>query len=349
MTDKLDIRSLSLPDLETLFAEWGEARFRAKQVYEWLWVRGAKDWESMTNLSKVLRARLAEEFTFVTLFEDKTQHSADGTIKSRWLTHDGHRIESVLIPVPADDRFTVCVSTQVGCSLTCAFCATGRMGRKRNLSAAEIFDQVVGVNKQSLESFGKPLTNVVYMGMGEPLLTYSGTMQSIDRLTMPAPDGLGMGARRITVSTAGIAKMIRKMADDGYRSNLALSLHAADDEKRDKIMPINESNNLAALMESLEYFYFKTKGRISYEYIAFDGFNDSLEDAAKLVKLCRRKFPVRVNIIEYNPIEGLSFVKSDENRLNEFGAYLAKEGVTVTIRRSRGKDIDAACGQLANK
>jgi len=349
MIDKKDIRSLTLPDLETLFSSWGEPRFRAKQVYEWLWAKGAADWEAMTNVPKALRARLAEQFTFYTLIEDKTQHSSDGTVKSRWLTHDGHRIESVLIPVADDDRFTVCVSTQVGCSLTCAFCATGRMGRKRNLSAGEIFDQVVGVNRQSLESFGKPLTNVVYMGMGEPLLTYAGTMESIQRLTTPAPDGLGMGARRITVSTAGIAKMIRKLADDGYRSNLALSLHAADDEKRNKIMPINESNHLEALMESLEYFYMKTKGRISYEYITFDGFNDSLEDAAKLVQLCRRRFPVRVNIIEYNPIEGLSFVKSDENRLNEFGAYLAREGVTVTVRRSRGKDIDAACGQLANK
>jgi len=349
MIDKQDIRALTLPDLESLFSSWGEPRFRAKQVYEWLWAKGAADWEAMTNVPKALRARLAEQFTFYTLIEDKTQHSGDGTIKSRWLTHDGHRIESVLIPVADDDRFTVCVSTQVGCSLTCAFCATGRMGRKRNLSAGEIFDQVVGVNRQSLESFGKPLTNVVYMGMGEPLLTYAGTMESIQRLTTPAPDGLGMGARRITVSTAGIAKMIRKLADDGYRSNLALSLHAADDEKRNKIMPINESNHLEALMESLEYFYMKTKGRISYEYITFDGFNDTLEDAAKLVQLCRRRFPVRVNIIEYNPIEGLSFVKSDENRLNEFGAYLAREGVTVTVRRSRGKDIDAACGQLANK
>jgi len=348
-TTQPDIRAVNLSDLETLFSSWGEPRFRAKQVYEWLWVNGAGQWDQMTNVPKHLRAKLAEHYSFNALHEDKTQHSTDGTIKSRWLTHDGHRIESVLIPVPDDDRYTVCVSTQVGCSLTCAFCATGRMGRKRNLSAAEIFDQVVGVNRQSLESFGKPLTNVVYMGMGEPLLTYSGTMESIHRLTSPAPDGLGMGARRITVSTAGIAKMIRKLADDGYRSNLALSLHAADDVKRNEIMPINESNNLEALMESLEYFYWKTKGRISYEYIAFDGFNDALEDAAKLVKLCRRKFPVRVNIIEYNPIEGLSFVKSDENRLNEFAAYLVKEGVTVTVRRSRGKDIDAACGQLANK
>lgn len=349
MTDKPDIRSRSLTELETLLAFWSEPRFRAKQVYEWLWVKGATDWEAMSNVPKALKTQLAEHFTFNALIEDKTQHSADGTIKSRWLTHDGHRIESVLIPVAEDDRFTVCVSTQVGCSLTCAFCATGQMGRKRNLSAAEIFDQVVGVNRQCLESFGKPLTNVVYMGMGEPLLTYSGTMESIQRITAPAPDGLGMGARRITVSTAGIAKMIRKLADDGFRCNLALSLHAADDGKRNEIMPINESNNLEALMESLEYFYWKTKGRISYEYIAFDGFNDSLEDAAKLVQLCRRRFPVRLNIIEYNPIAGLSFVKSDENRLNAFAAYLVKEDVTVTVRRSRGKDIDAACGQLANK
>ena len=349
MTDKPDIRSRSLTELETLLAFWSEPRFRAKQVYEWLWVKGATDWEAMSNVPKALKTRLAEHFTFNALIEDKTQHSADGTIKSRWLTYDGHRIESVLIPVAEDDRFTVCVSTQVGCSLTCAFCATGQMGRKRNLSAAEIFDQVVGVNRQCLESFGKPLTNVVYMGMGEPLLTYSGTMESIQRITAPAPDGLGMGARRITVSTAGIAKMIRKLADDGFRCNLALSLHAADDGKRNEIMPINESNNLEALMESLEYFYWKTKGRISYEYIAFDGFNDSLEDAAKLVQLCRRRFPVRLNIIEYNPIAGLSFVKSDENRLNAFAAYLVKEDVTVTVRRSRGKDIDAACGQLANK
>lgn len=347
--DKQDIRSLSLPEMEALFTSWGEPRFRCKQVYEWLWSKAVTDFDAMSNLSKDLRTKLKENFSFNTLFEDKTQHSDDGTIKSRWVTHDGHRIESVLIPVPADERFTVCVSTQVGCSLTCTFCATGRMGRKRNLAAGEIFDQVAGVNRQSIQSFGRPLTNVVYMGMGEPLLTYANTMESIARLTAPAPLGLGMGARRITVSTAGIAKMIRKLADDGYRSNLALSLHAADDKKRNEIMPINESNNLAALMEALEYFYEKTKNRISYEYIAFERFNDSLEDAARLVQLCRRRFPVRVNIIEYNPIEGTTFEKSDENRLNLFVAYLAREGVTVTVRRSRGKDIDAACGQLANK
>jgi 23S rRNA (adenine2503-C2)-methyltransferase len=349
MTTQRDLRSISLPELEATLAAWGEPRFRARQLYEWLWSKAVTDLDAMTNLSKDLRQKLRENFSFHTLFEDKVQHSADGTIKTRWITHDGHRIESVLIPVPDDERYTVCVSTQVGCSLTCAFCATGRMGRKRNLDAAEIFDQVTGVNRQCIEAFGRPLTNVVYMGMGEPLLTYSNTMESIARITAAPPLGLGMAARRITVSTAGIAKMIRKLADDGFRSNLALSLHAADDRKRNEIMPINESNHLAVLMEALEYFYQKTKNRISYEYIAFERFNDNLEDAAKLVQLCRRKFPVRVNIIEYNPIDGVAFEKSDENRLNAFAAYLVKNGVTVTVRRSRGKDIDAACGQLANK
>ncbi|MBL7798409.1 MAG: 23S rRNA (adenine(2503)-C(2))-methyltransferase RlmN [Saprospiraceae bacterium] len=344
-----DIRSIPLPDLEVLFASWNEPRFRAKQLYEWLWAKSATEWEAMTNLSKDLRARLRAEFSFHTLREDTVQHSADGTIKTRWITHDGHRIESVLIPVPEDERFTVCVSTQVGCSLTCAFCATGRMGRKRNLEAYEIYDQVTLVNKQCLEAFGRPITNVVYMGMGEPLLTYANTMESVARLTAPPPAGLGMSARRLTISTAGIAKMIRKLADDGFRSNLALSLHAADDRKRNEIMPINESNSLEVLMDALEYFYQKTKCRISFEYIAFERFNDTIEDAANLVRLCRRKFPVRVNIIEYNPIDGAVFEKSDENRLNAFAAYLSQKGVTVTVRRSRGKDIDAACGQLANK
>ena len=345
----MDIRALSLPQLEATFEEWNEPRFRAKQFYEWLWSKAATDWESMTNVPKALRTKLSETHTFHTLTEDKVQHSNDGTIKTRWLTHDGHRIESVLIPVPDDQRFTVCVSTQVGCSLTCKFCATGRMGRERNLEAWEIFDQVTLVNLQCTETFGRGLTNIVYMGMGEPLLTYASTMKSIEHITSPAPMGLGMSASRITVSTAGIAKMIKKLADDGFRSNLAISLHAADDTKRNEIMPINNSNNLDILMQSLEYFYRKTKNRISYEYIAFEHFNDGPDDAAKLIMLCRRRFPVRVNIIEYNPIDGGAFDKSNENRLNEFAAQLASNDVTVTVRRSRGKDIDAACGQLANK
>lgn len=344
-----DIRTLSLPDIEALLLLWDEPRFRARQLYEWLWAKGATDWDAMTNLPKGLRQRLRDTFTFHALRAEVVQHSADGTLKTRWLTHDGHRIESVLIPVPEDDRYTVCVSTQVGCSLTCSFCATGRMGRKRNLTAYEIYDQVVLVNRQCQETYGHAITNVVYMGMGEPLLNYANTLESVRRLTAPAPEGLGMGAHRITISTAGIAKMIRQLADDGYRSNLALSLHASDDAKRNTIMPINETNHLEALLQALEYFYARTHSRISYEYIAFERFNDSLDDAARLVRLCRRRFPVRVNIIEYNPIEGATFEKSDENRLNAFAAYLADHGVTVTVRRSRGKDIDAACGQLANK
>lgn len=344
-----DLRTITLPDLETLFASWNEPRFRAKQLYEWLWAKSVTDLDDMSNLPKGLRQRIRENFTLHTLQIDAVQNSADGTIKTRLVTHDGHRIESVLIPVPEDTRYTVCVSTQVGCSLTCAFCATGRMGRKRNLEAYEIYDQVAIVNRQCQEAYGQGLTNIVYMGMGEPLLTYANTMESIARITAPPPSGLGMSARRITVSTAGIAKMIRKLADDGFRSNLALSLHAADDAKRNEIMPINESNQLELLMEALEYFYRKTKNRISYEYIAFERFNDSIEDAQKLVRLCRRHFPVRVNIIEYNPIDGAPFTKTGEERLDAFAAYLAKNGVTVTVRRSRGKDIDAACGQLANK
>ncbi len=344
-----DLRTVSLADLEALLLSWKQPRFRARQLYEWLWAKGVADWDAMTNLPKALRQRLADTFTLHTLSADAVQQSADGTIKTRWLTHDGHRIESVLIPVPEAQRYTVCVSTQVGCSLTCSFCATGRMGRKRNLTAYEIYDQVVLVDRQCREAFGHAITNVVYMGMGEPLLNYAHTLESVRRLTSPPPDGRGMGAHRITVSTAGIAKMIRKLADDGYRANLALSLHAADDAKRSAIMPINETNHLEALMEALEYFYRHTHSRISYEYIALQGFNDTLEDAARLLRWCRRRFPVRVNIIEYNPIEGGTFERSTNDRLNAFAAFLAHHGVTVTVRHSRGQDIDAACGQLANK
>lgn len=346
---KKDIRSLSFSEIENEFAAWGEPSFRARQLQEWLWSKAATNYGQMSNLPKPLRDRLAETYDFNTLFEDIIQNSADGTVKIRWRLHDGYLIESVIIPVPTENRYTVCVSTQVGCSLTCTFCATGKMGRKRNLEAYEIVDQVTLSNQICESQFGHGITNVVYMGMGEPLLNYAATLKSVQLLTTPAPDGRGMGAARITVSTAGIAKMIRKLADDGYRSNLAVSLHAADDAKRDKIMPINESNNLEVLMEALEYFYAKTKNRISYEYIAFQEFNDQLADADLLVKLCRRKFPVRVNIIEYNAVDGVLYTKADENRLNAFAARLADKGVTVTVRRSRGKDIDAACGQLANK
>ncbi len=346
VSEKKDIRKLSREELEATFAEMGEPRFRAKQVYDWLWKRGARSFEAMTNLPKPLRRELSERFAIYAIELDKVQHSSDGTIKSRFRLHDGYLIESVLIPVPADNRYTVCVSSQVGCSLSCKFCATGRMKRERNLEAGEIYDQVVMVNQQSEEHFGHPLTNVVYMGMGEPLLAYKNVLESIERLT--SEEGLNMSPRRITVSTAGIAKMIRRLADDNPKVNLALSLHAADDGKRNEIMPINEQNNLSVLMDALEYFYRRTRNRISYEYIAFQHFNDSLEDAANLVGLCKR-FPVRVNIIEYNPIDGAPFLKSTEHRIDDFARYLRDHDIMVTVRRSRGKDIDAACGQLANK
>lgn len=232
----------------------------------------------MTNLPKNLRQTLESHFAINPIVADKVQHSTDGTIKTRFRLHDGHLIESVLIPVPDDNRYTVCVSCQVGCSLTCTFCATGRMKRVRNLDPAEIYDQVLLINRQSLETYGHPLTNIVFMGMGEPLLAYSNVMQGIERIT--SPEGLGMSAKRITVSTAGIAKMIIKLADDNAQIKLALSLHAADDAKRNEIMPINEQNNLAALVEALRYFYNKTKNPIGSEYIAFQDFNDSLADAA---------------------------------------------------------------------
>ncbi len=342
----IDVRQLTLEQLTESVLAMGEKKFRAQQIYEWLWQKGAHSFEEMTNLSKGFRGQLAEAFSFPVMRIDKVQHSEDGTIKSRLQLHDGPMIEAVLIPVPEQNRYTVCVSSQVGCSLSCTFCATGRMERLRNLTAAEIYDQVWIVNQQCLEAFGHPLTNIVYMGMGEPLLAYRPVLESIHKITDPS--GLDWSPKRITVSTAGIAKMIRKLAEDMPKVNLALSLHAADDEKRNEIMPINESNNLAILMDALAYFYEQSGNKISYEYIAFQNFNDSLEDAERLYRLCRR-FPVKVNIIEYNPIDNAPFLKSTEHRIDDFATYLRDRGVMATVRRSRGRDIDAACGQLANK
>jgi len=344
---KTDILSLSREQLtDTLVSHWGEARYRADQLYTWLWQKGIRDFEQMSNLPKGLRKKLEEHFHLQPLQVETTQQSKDGTFKIAFRLHDELLIESVLIPVPTEKRFTVCVSSQVGCSLNCSFCATGKMGLGRNLTAAEIFDQVFLVNQICEQQFGRKLTNVVYMGMGEPLLNYRPVLKSIERLT--ANDGLGLSPRRITLSTAGIAKAIRRLADENTRINLALSLHAADDEKRNRIMAINEHNDLQSLLEALRYFYQKTKNRISYEYIAFHRFNDAIEDAKKLVKLCRH-FPVRINIIEYNPVQNVPFEASEEDRLEAFAKYLRDAGLTVTIRRSRGKDIDAACGQLATK
>jgi 23S rRNA (adenine2503-C2)-methyltransferase len=345
---KQDIRLIEKNDLTEFFKSLGESKFRAQQVWEWLWKKGAQSFDEMTNLSKLLRQKLEEHFVIRPIKEDLVQRSNDGTIKTRFRLHDGHLIESVLIPVPERERFTVCISCQVGCSLTCSFCATGQMKRLRNLEAPEIFDQVQMVNRQCLEVYGHPLTNIVYMGMGEPLLAYKPVVDSIALIC--SEEGMGMAPRRITVSTAGIAKMIKKMADDGLKTNLALSLHAADDFKRNQIMPINEQNNLSILAEALQYFQKNTKdNKITFEYIAFRDFNDEQEDAENLLRLCRKVSNVKVNISEYNKVDGVELEKSEDAKIDEFARFLSRNGVAVTVRRSRGKDIDAACGQLANK
>ena len=342
--NKKDIRKLSLDDLKKWFTENGEKPFRAKQVYEWLWKHSAQSFEGMNNISLPLREKLAQHFAINSVQVATQQQSNDGTIKSAFKLYDGNIVEGVLIP--HDERKTACVSSQVGCSLTCKFCATGYMDRVRNLDAAEIYDQVVRINQQSLDQSGIGLTNIVYMGMGEPMLNYANVMKSIERIT--APDGLGMAARRITVSTAGIAKMIKKMADDGIKANLALSLHAANDEKRNQIMPINETNSLEALTDALKYYHQVTGRKVTYEYIVFENFNDTVQDAEELLQFTK-VIPCKVNIIEYNPIENADFVNTSDDRLQKFLYYLADRGVQVNVRRSRGKDIDAACGQLANK
>lgn len=341
---KIDIRSLSLDKLKIHLVNIGEPAFRAKQIYDWLWVKATLHFDEMSNLSKTLREKLKEIFVIHAASIHQSQLSADKTIKSIFKLYDGNSIEGVLIPTP--DRMTACVSSQVGCSLTCKFCATGYMERKRNLNPDEIFDQVVLLDRQAKEHYQAPLTNIVYMGMGEPLLNYANVLKSIERIT--AADGLNMAAKRITVSTAGIAKMIKKLGDDQVRFNLALSLHAANDQKRNEIMPINEQNSLKSLADALKYYFAKTKNPVTYEYIAFNNFNDSLQDAAELAKFCKH-IPCKVNIIEYNPISFAGFQNAEADQVDLFANYLRKQGITTNIRRSRGKDIDAACGQLAIK
>lgn len=339
-----DIRKTSQESIVKFLQENKEPAFRAKQVHEWLWKKSAYDFDQMTNLSQKLRELLKENFKILPAKVDNFQKSDDGTVKSVFKLHDGHIVEGVLIPT--DTRMTACISSQVGCSLSCKFCATGYMDRKRNLDPAEIYDQVVAIRDQAENLYQKPLSNIVYMGMGEPLLNYQGTIKSVEHIT--SEKGLNMSPKRITVSTAGIAKMIKKLGDDEVKFNLALSLHAANDKKRNQIMPINESNTLEALRDALKYYFSKTKNQVTFEYIVFHNFNDSLKDAEELYNFTKH-LPSKVNIIEYNPISEADFVNTDEDKLDRFAAFLEKKGVTVNVRRSRGKDIDAACGQLANK
>ncbi|MDR6786180.1 23S rRNA (adenine2503-C2)-methyltransferase [Pedobacter africanus] len=343
-TSKTDIRSLDLAQLQQHFTAMQEPAYRAKQVYQWLWEKSARSFAEMSNLSKELRAKLDASYAINVVEVNKSQISNDHTIKSAFRLYDGNIVEGVLIPM--DERMTACVSSQVGCSLTCKFCATGYMDRKRNLNADEIYDQVVLIDQQAKQNYNAPLTNIVYMGMGEPLLNYANVLKSIDRIT--APDGLNMSYKRITVSTAGIAKMIKKLGDDGVKFNLALSLHAANDKKRNEIMPINEHNSLKALADALKYYFAKTKNPVTYEYIVFNQFNDEIADAMELARFCKH-VPCKVNLIEYNPIQFAGFLNAEGDKIDAFSNYLKSQGINTNIRRSRGKDIDAACGQLAVK
>jgi 23S rRNA (adenine2503-C2)-methyltransferase len=342
--EKRAIRNLSLELLKQEMIQHGEPAFRAKQIYEWIWKKSARSFEAMGNIPKSTREWLEANFDLQCVTTAEMQVSTDRTIKSSFALYDANLVEGVLIPTR--ERMTACVSSQVGCSLTCSFCATGYMDRKRNLEAFEIYDQVVLIRDQAQEKYGIPLTNIVYMGMGEPLLNYANVLKSVEMIT--SPDGLGMASRRITVSTAGIAKMIKKLGDDQVKFNLALSLHAANDVKRNKIMPINESNTLEALAEALRYFYDKTENEVTLEYIMFNKFNDSVEDARELYEFARR-LPCKINIIEYNPIKQADFVNAEADALARFTAFLESKKMIVNVRRSRGKDIDAACGQLAGK
>jgi len=341
---KRDIRALTKEQLRNFFVEQGDKAFRGNQVYEWLWQKSAHDFDAMTNISKETRKMLEDNFVINHIRVDQMQRSSDGTIKNAVRLHDGLIVESVLIPT--ETRTTACVSSQVGCSLDCRFCATARLKRMRNLNPDEIYDQVVAIDNESRLYFDRPLSNIVFMGMGEPLMNYNNVLRAIDKIT--SPEGLGMSPKRIVVSTSGVPKMIRKMADEEVKFGLAVSLHSAIDEVRTSIMPFNSTFPLKDLREALEYWYSKTKNRITYEYVVWKGINDTQEAVDALVKFCKFA-PSKVNIIEYNPIDDGEFQQASNKAVEMYKNTLERNGITVTVRRSRGKDIDAACGQLANK
>lgn len=341
---KKDIRALTKDELIAFFTNNGYRAFRGKQVYEWLWKKGVHDFDDMTNLPKDTRQILQESFSINHIEVDKMQRSSDGTIKNAIRLHDGLIVESVLIPTLK--RTTACVSSQVGCSLDCKFCATSRLKRMRNLNPDEIYDQVVAIDKQSQLYFNRKLTNIVFMGMGEPLMNYNNVLKAIDKIT--SDEGLGMSPKRIVVSTSGIPKMIRKMAEDEVKFNLAVSLHSAVDKVRTQIMPFNETFPLKDLREALQFWYHKTKRAITYEYVVWDGINDAKKDIEALIEFCKFA-PSKVNLIEYNPIDDGNFQQANPSIIDSYVSLLEAKNITVTVRRSRGKDIDAACGQLANK
>ncbi len=341
---KKDIRALTKDQLREFFVKQGDKAFRGNQVYEWLWQKSAHSFEDMTNVSLETRQMLKDNFVINHIKVDQMQRSSDGTIKNAVRLHDDLIVESVLIPTAT--RTTACVSSQVGCSLDCKFCATAKLKRMRNLNPDEIYDQVVAIDNESRLYHNRPLSNIVFMGMGEPLMNYNNVLKAIDKIT--SPEGLGMSPKRIVVSTSGVPKMIKKMADDEVKFKLAVSLHSAIDEVRTSIMPFNSTFPLSDLRESLQHWYSKTKNRITYEYVVWEGINDKRKDVDALVEFCKFA-PSKVNLIEYNPIDDGEFQQADSKALDMYVNILEANDITVTVRRSRGKDIDAACGQLANK
>jgi len=342
--NKIDIRSLSAEQIKNFFLENGEKAFRAKQVYEWLWGKSARSFAEMTNLSKDIRQLLEKHFSIDAIEINTIQTSSDKTIKAAFKLVDDNFVEGVLIPTK--NRATACISSQVGCIFACKFCATGQLKYQRNLDFDEMYDQVALLNKLSIDNYNTPLSNIVYMGMGEPLLNYENVIKSIKKIT--ATDGLGMSPRRITVSTIGIPKMIKRLGDDDVKFNLAVSLHTANQSKRSTIISTNQQNTLIKLAEALKYYHAKTNNRITYEYVLLKNFNDSLTDAKELAEFCKIT-PCKVNLIEYNAVSKTGFYKTTEERLNAFSEFLENRNMVVNIRNSRGEDIDAACGQLANK
>jgi len=342
--EKRDIRALSKDQLRDFFVTNGDQAFRGNQVYEWLWSKGAHSFDDMTNVAKATRAMLEENFVINHIEVDTMQRSSDGTVKNAVRLHDGLIVESVLIPT--NTRTTACVSSQVGCSLDCNFCATARLKRMRNLEPGEIYDQVIAIDKESRLYYNHPLSNIVFMGMGEPLMNYNNVIKAIDMIT--SPEGLGMSPKRITVSTSGVSKMIRKMADDEVKFKLAVSLHSAIEETRNRIMPFTKSFPLPELREALEYWYSKTKSKITYEYVVWKDINDNKESIDALVKFCKY-VPCKVNLIEYNPIDDGEFQQASPEAIDNYIKALERSNIVAKVRRSRGKDIDAACGQLANK
>lgn len=343
-TEKKDIRALTKEQLRDFFVSNGDKAFRGNQVYEWLWQKRAHTFEDMTNISKETRAMLEANFVINHIKVDTMQRSEDGTVKNAVRLHDDLIVESVLIPT--ETRTTACVSSQVGCSLDCEFCATARLKRMRNLQPDEIYDQVAAIDNESRLYYDRPLTNIVFMGMGEPLMNYPNVMKAIEKIT--SPEGLGMSPKRITVSTSGVSKMIKKMADDEVKFKLAVSLHSAIEEIRNEIMPFTKSFPLPELREALEYWYKKTKSKVTYEYVVWKGINDDKKSIDALVKFCKY-VPCKVNLIEYNPIDDGMFQQASNEAIENYITTLEKNNIVVKVRRSRGKDIDAACGQLANK